>query len=147
MYIYRRKAHYHETDKMGVVYHANYIHWMEEARVEYLDSVGLPYRGLEDEGIMSPVTSVSLEYKRPVEFDDRTEVRVRTEGFDGIILKLAYEIWDLTKDCLAVKASSSHCFTRGGRVVSLKKASPPAFGILMKEYETDKEKERKDGEN
>ncbi|WP_419094243.1 acyl-CoA thioesterase, partial [[Ruminococcus] torques] len=44
MYSYIRKAKYHETDQMGIIHHANYIKWMEEARIAMLDQLGFPYR-------------------------------------------------------------------------------------------------------
>ena len=66
MFTYTRTAQYHETDQMGVIHHANYLKWMEEARIAFLDSVGLSYRGVEQGGIVSPVTAVTVEYKRPV---------------------------------------------------------------------------------
>ena len=52
---YIHKVNYYETDKMGIVHHSNYIRWMEEARIDFLDQVGLGYRKLEDNGIISPV--------------------------------------------------------------------------------------------
>ena len=51
MFVYSRKAHYHETDQMGVVHHANYPKWMEEARVAFLDSLGMSYRAMEEAGV------------------------------------------------------------------------------------------------
>ena len=44
MYQYRRTVQYYETDKMGITHHANYIKWMEEARIGFLDSIGLPFQ-------------------------------------------------------------------------------------------------------
>ena len=64
MFTYSRKAHYHETDQMGVVHHANYPKWMEEARVAFLDEKGVSYRIMEEAGVFSPVVSLSVEYKR-----------------------------------------------------------------------------------
>ena len=51
MYCYRRKAQYHETDQMGVIHHANYVKWMEEARVAYLDALGFGYVDIERAGL------------------------------------------------------------------------------------------------
>ena len=55
---YLRKVHYHETDKMGITHHTNYIKWMEEARIDFLDQIGWSYARLEREGILSPVIGV-----------------------------------------------------------------------------------------
>ena len=49
-----RTAQYYETDRMGVIHHANYIHWMEEARISFLDQLGFPYAVMEEKGILSP---------------------------------------------------------------------------------------------
>ena len=55
---YRRTVQYYETDRMGVAHHANYIHWMEEARIDFMDEIGFPYRRMEAEGVLSPVKSL-----------------------------------------------------------------------------------------
>ena len=48
---YIRKVQYYETDMMGFTHHANYIHWMEEARIDFMDQIGFPYRRMEAEGV------------------------------------------------------------------------------------------------
>ena len=60
---YTRPIQYYETDRMGVVHHSNYIRWMEEARVDFMNQCGLPYAKLEQRGIMMPVLSASCQYK------------------------------------------------------------------------------------
>ena len=57
-FTYERKANYYETDMMGVVHHSNYLRYFEEARIAFMDSLGIPYKELEENGIMSPVLSV-----------------------------------------------------------------------------------------
>ena len=52
---YIRKVQYYETDMMGVAHHANFIHWMEEARILFMDRLGFPYAAMEAKGIISPV--------------------------------------------------------------------------------------------
>ena len=61
MFVYSRKAHYHETDQMGVVHHANYPKWMEEARVAFLDSLGMSYRAMEEAGLRIDVKASAPE--------------------------------------------------------------------------------------
>ena len=65
---YLHKVAYYETDKMGVTHHSNYIRWMEEARVDFLEQIGFSYKKLEDEGIVSPVIGVECEYKAQTTF-------------------------------------------------------------------------------
>ena len=124
MFTYQRKAHYHETDQMGFIHHSNYVKWMEEARVAFMDEIGLSYRNLEEGGIVSPVTSISVDYKRPVLFDDELEISVSVNKYSGVKLEIGYAIYNKTKDELAAEAVSHHCFMKDGRVVSLKRANP-----------------------
>jgi len=135
MYVYRRKAQYHETDRMGIIHHANYIKWMEEARIEFMDSIGLTYRDMEDMGITSPVVSVNVEYKKQVEFGDKVEIRISVAKYDGAVLELEYEIYNLTKDELCTVAQSRHCFLHDDRLVSLKKELPKLDTDLREQME------------
>ena len=59
---YIHKVHYYETDKMGITHHSNYIRWMEEARVAFLDEIGWSYSKLEEVGLISPVLGVNCRY-------------------------------------------------------------------------------------
>ena len=124
MYIYRRKAQYHETDRMGIIHHSNYVKWMEEARIEFMDSIGLSYREMEDMGVSSPVVSINVEYKKQVEFDDKIEIRLSVSEYNGAVLEIEYEFYNLTKDEVCTHAVSRHCFIHGDRLVSLKKELP-----------------------
>ena len=62
---YLRRVQYYETDMMGVAHHANYIHWMEEARIDFMDQLGFPYAEMERKGVLSPVKAFSCEYQWP----------------------------------------------------------------------------------
>ncbi len=130
MFCYRRKAHYHETDQMGVVHHSNYVKWMEEARIEFMRESGANYKTMEEAGVFSPVVSLSVDYKRPVEFDDTVEVRVSASKYNGVVLEVSYEFYTLTKDELCGTAQSKHCFLKDGRPVSLKRTMPEADNIF-----------------
>ena len=55
---YIHRVNYYETDKMGITHHSNYVRWMEEARMDFLSSIGYGMRRLESDGITSPVVSV-----------------------------------------------------------------------------------------
>jgi acyl-CoA thioester hydrolase len=72
------RVRYAETDKMGVVYYANYMVWFEVARTDLLRSLGWSYREMESAGISLPVIEAHCEYYRPARYDDMIEVR--TEG-------------------------------------------------------------------
>ena len=122
---YVRKAHYHETDQMGIIHHANYIHWMEEARVDFMDQMGFGYGRMEEEGITSPVLSLSCASKSMTRFGDEVEVTISVRRYTGVRMELGYEIRDRATGELRAEASSSHCFlNREGKPVSLKRADP-----------------------
>ena len=72
------RVRYAETDRMGVVYYANYFVWFEVARTELLRTLGWTYREMEESGVMLPVIDAHCEYRRPARYDD--EVEVRTTG-------------------------------------------------------------------
>ena len=72
------RVRYAETDKMGVVYYANYFVWFEVGRTDLLRTLGWTYREMEHDGISLPVIEAHCEYRRPARYDD--EMEVRTEG-------------------------------------------------------------------
>ncbi|MBQ7335555.1 MAG: acyl-CoA thioesterase, partial [Clostridia bacterium] len=89
---YIHKVNYYETDKMGITHHSNYIRWMEEARVDYLEQIGMGYAKLEKDGIVSPVIGVECQYKRPTTFGDEIRIHVEIAEFKRIELIIAYTI-------------------------------------------------------
>ena len=128
---YRHTVHYYETDKMSITHHSNYIRWMEEARVYYLSQIGCGYDKMEDEGIVSPVVSVSCSYKRSTTFADEIEIRVRIKEFKGIKLIVEYEMIDLKDNSLVCTAQSEHCFLNSeNKPDNLKKLKPEYYERL-----------------
>ena len=124
MGVYRRKAQYHETDQMGIIHHSNYVKWMEEARIDFMKELGGGSGEVEKRGIVSPVAGVSVSYKKPVLFDDVVEISVSVKKYSGVVLELAYEFFNVTRSEVCTEASSKHCFTRDGELVSLKREIP-----------------------
>ena len=86
---YLRKVQYHETDKMGITHHSNYIKWMEEARIDWLDQIGYSYARLEEDGIISPVIGVECQYKHPTTFNNEVRVKVGVAEFRGVRLTIS----------------------------------------------------------
>ena len=129
MEAYIRKVQYHETDKMGVAHHSNFIKWMEEARVDFLDKVGYGYVKLEEEGIISPVLTVECEYKKPLHFGDEFAVLPEILEFKGIRLAIGYT-FTLAGETVAT-GKTSHCFlTPEGRPIALKRQFPEFDAVL-----------------
>ncbi len=86
--VYLHRVQYYETDMMGIVHHSNYIRWMEEARIDFMDRLGFPYAEMEQKGVLSPVTAVSCEYRHPCSFGEEISISVRVDSFNGVILKI-----------------------------------------------------------
>jgi acyl-CoA thioester hydrolase len=124
MFAYTRKAQYHETDQMGIIHHANYVKWMEEARLAYLEKLGLGYKQVESEQVFSPVVSVAVQYKSPVHFADEVEIKVSVKAYTAVKLELAYEFFNKTTQQVCSTASSGHCFIKNNKIISLKRDMP-----------------------
>lgn len=128
---YKRKIQYHETDKMGVAHHSNYIKWMEEARVDLLDRIGYGYDKLEEDGIISPVLSVECDYKHPCTFGDELEITPEILEFKGVRLVIGYEFKNTATGAVVAAGKSSHCFlTPSGKPVALKRQFPELDVLL-----------------
>lgn len=67
---YCRNIYYYETDRMDVVSHTNYIRWMEEARIDFMKKIGIPYHEIEKSGFMLPVLEVECKYKKSLTYGD-----------------------------------------------------------------------------
>ena len=108
MFVYRHKVNYYETDRMGVTHHSNYIRFMEEARVAFLDSIGASYAKLEADGFISPVVEVNGRFKHTTTFDDVIEISVWIKSATTFKLKLGYEM--RCNGALVFEGYSLHCF-------------------------------------
>ena len=73
------EVRYAETDQMGVVYHANYIIWMEGGRTQLIQDLGFDYTEMEKEGYIVPVIDLSVQYKKPARYGDTVTVRTWVE--------------------------------------------------------------------
>lgn len=131
MYPYIHKVQYYETDKMGITHHSNYIRWMEEARISFLEQIGYSYAKLERDGIFSPVIGVECQYKHPTTFGDTVEITVRAEEFKGVRLVICYTMTNQATGELVLQGKSMHCFTdEKGKPIILKKQFPEFDGVL-----------------
>ena len=118
---YTHKVQYYETDKMQVTHHSNYLRFLEEARIDFLDKIGWGYAKMEEEGIISPVLALTCDYKHSTTFPDVLTIYVTIEQLSAVRLKLAYKI--MCEEKLVCTATTTHCF--------IKNNSPM---ILQKEY-------------
>ena len=122
---YIHKVQYYETDMMGISHHANYIRWMEEARIDFMEQIGHPYAAMEAAGVVSPVRSVSCQYKKPSTFGDVLKIEVSVQDFNGVLLTLRYDMKNAATGELVCQGGSEHVFLKkGGGILRLKRDLP-----------------------
>ena len=127
---------YGETDMMGVVHHANYVLYFEDARTRLLEELGYPYEQLEREGFMSPVVSVELHYGKPLRYGDKPVVRTRVAAVSLMKVTFSYEIFE-SREALEAgekpncSGQSVHCIVEAAsfKPVSMKKATPELYRL------------------
>lgn len=136
MHSYKHTVNYYETDKMGITHHSNYVRFMEEARIDFLASIGWPYDRLEKEGIISPVVAVECRYKTPSTFADILDIKVRVAEFKGVKLKIEYKM--TCNDKVVCEARSEHCFVNDkGMPIRLQKEFPDLYDCLIEHAQKD----------
>lgn len=86
------RVRYAETDRMGYVYYGTYAQYFEVGRVEALRSLGMPYRRMEEEGVMLPVHDLSVRYHKPAFYDDLLTVRTIITEMPTVRIRFAYEV-------------------------------------------------------
>lgn len=122
---YEHHVKYYETDQMRIVHHSNYIRWMEEARMDMMEQMGFGYDRMEKMEIISPVISVNCEYKSMVRFGETVVISSKIEHYNGVKLKVVYEMTDKETGELRAVGTSSHCFLdMAGKPLSLKRSYP-----------------------
>ena len=103
------RVRYSETDQMGVVYHGNYAQYFEMGRVEWLRNIGISYKWMEENGIMLPVVSLNINYKKPARYDDLLIVKTIFKKQESVKIEFDYEIRN-EKDELLTIANSTLVF-------------------------------------
>ncbi|MCP2239586.1 acyl-CoA thioesterase [Thermoanaerobacterium thermosaccharolyticum] len=137
MYTYDAKirVRYGETDKMGIVYYANYLNWFEIGRTEFFRSLGMTYKELEDNKIMLPVIETNCKYIWSAEYDDVIIIRTRIDFLKGTRIRFAYDIIRENDNRLLAQGMTEHPFTTlDKKPVNIKKVLPHVYEMLNKCY-------------
>lgn len=127
---YIHKVQYYETDKMHITHHSNYIRIMEEARLDFLEQICWPYHKFEESGVISPVVSVTCDYKKTTTYPDVISVEVRLIDLKKLKFKLGYT---MTVDGNVVcKATSTHCFlSESGKPIVIDREYPEMYNLFL----------------
>ena len=88
------RVRYSETDKMGVVYHGNFVPYFEIGRVELMRSIGLVYKDLEAEGILMPVVHLEIDFKHPALYDEEITVETWVENIPSTKITFHHKVYN-----------------------------------------------------
>ena len=113
---------------MGITHHSNYVRFMEEARVDFLDALGYGFDRIEAEGVVSPVISISCSYKHPTTFKDRIDIEVVISNMQDLKFEFTYTMKVAGK--VVCLGQSTHCFMENGRPVVIAKRLPELYRLL-----------------
>ncbi|MDC0335398.1 acyl-CoA thioesterase [Pseudodesulfovibrio sp.] len=105
---YRHFVSYGETDTMGVLYYAEYLHVYERARSLYIRERGMSYAEVEQRGIILPVREAQCRYRTPIRFDDEIKVRVGINEWKRASMRFIYEVWNKDKTVLHATGMTEH---------------------------------------
>jgi acyl-CoA thioester hydrolase len=112
------RVRYAETDRMGLLHHANYLVYFEQARTELLRGVGLSYRDFEDRGFLLVLTKAEVRYRRPAYYDDELTIRTTVARTTSVRIDHTYEVFR-GGELLAEGATTLACVDREGRPQAL----------------------------
>lgn len=127
----RTRVRYAETDQMGVVYHANYLVWMEIARTELCRVRGYRYRDIEiEDGLHMAVAEVNCRYHAPARYDDDIVARAWVKQAHPRMVTFAYEIRHADNGQVLVTGETKHVMIDGqGRPVRIPSKYHALFGL------------------
>ena len=95
------RVRYGETDQMGVVYHGNYVDYLEIGRTEWLRKLGLTYKEMEEDGIILPVIHLQIDYKKSAKYDDLLTIETILVNRPVVKITFDYKIRNESGELLA----------------------------------------------
>jgi len=107
----RLRVRYAETDRMGVVYYANYLVWFEVARADWLRETGWSYREMEAAGVSLPVIEAHSQYRQPARYDDEIEIRTQARLISPVRIRFDYEV--VREDAVLASGHTVHAAVDG----------------------------------
>jgi acyl-CoA thioester hydrolase len=115
---HRLRTRFAETDAMGIVHHAAYLPYLEEARVAYLRHLGHPYDEVRASGHNFAVLEAAVQYRRPLEFDELVDVHLRPGALSRTTFQLAY-LLTVDDDVRATAVTVHGCVDGSGKAIRL----------------------------
>ena len=112
------RVRYAETDRMGLLHHANYLVYFEQGRTELLRSQGLSYKDMEDQGYLLVLTRVQVRYRRPARYDELLTLRTTVTRTSSVKIEHRYELLR-DGELLSEGETTLGCVDRNGQVQML----------------------------
>lgn len=122
------RVSYGETDTMGYLYYAEYLHLFERSRSEFIRSLGMSYAEVERRGIMLPVREARCRYRYPARYDDLVHIRVSLHELGRASIAFVYSVMDEERKRELATGFTEHAVTGpDGRPVRM----PPWFREIL----------------
>ncbi|MBE6875919.1 MAG: acyl-CoA thioesterase [Ruminococcus sp.] len=138
MFIYHKIPQYYETDQMGIIHHANYIRWFEEARVAYLEELGFVVMKEVNSPIISPVLSADAKYHKMLRLHDKVEITASLVQYNGFRYTFSYTVKNAETDETCCTGNTVHCFlTPDNKPLRMKRDYPELHEKLRNVLEED----------
>jgi acyl-CoA thioester hydrolase len=131
----KKRIHYHDTDCGGVVYYGNYLKFLEEARTDYLESIGFSVKGLMYQGVLFVVRRQEIEYKSPAVYGDTLDIRTWVTESSPVRIRFAYEIKNQDGRLLSKAVTDMVCVGKDFKIREL----PPELREKIKPVERAKD--------
>lgn len=123
------RVRYEETDRMGIVYHSNYIVWFDMGRTEFLRALGYAYSDLEKEGVWLPIIEVGCTYKNPAKYDEEVMVETHIEELTRVKIRFGYKVY--RGEELLVEGFTVQAFTTDKlKPIGLNRVRPDIYKML-----------------
>ena len=112
------RVRYAETDRMGLLHHANYLVYFEQARTEFLRAQGFTYRDMEDRGFFLVITEVEVKYRSPARYDDVLTIQTTVSRTTPIRIEHQYRV-TCEGRMVAEATTTLACVDRAGKIQAL----------------------------
>lgn len=108
----KRQIYYYDTDAEGVVYYANYLKFLEEARTKFIEDLGFNFKKLSDEGYLFAIRRQEIDYKAPIWYGETIEIITKVEEITPYRIRFYYEIYNHTGKKTTTARTDMVCIDR-----------------------------------
>ena len=113
------RVRYAETDRMGLLHHANYLVYFEQARTDLLRSLGVTYKDMEDQGFFLVVAKADIRFRSPAHYDDLLTIRTTVTRTSPVRLEHKYDVYGPDGKLVAEGATTLACVDRDGKLQAM----------------------------